>query len=180
MDNPIDSIAALAQQYEDNLPPVHLWNPDLNGDLDMRIDREGRWFYQGDEIRREGLVKLFSSIIKQEDDDYFLVTPVEKWRITVEVAPFLIVSIRQESDQLIFRTNVGNEFALSSAEHPLHVLDGGDGSPQPIVKAQRQLDALLSRSVFYELVEMADIRSSESGDILVVKSGTDEFLLGDC
>ena len=78
------------------LPPIHLWNPDFCGDIDMEIKRNGQWFYMGTPIGRAPLVKLFSSVMRREDDDcYYLVTPVEKVRIRVEDAPFLITLVEQ-------------------------------------------------------------------------------------
>jgi hypothetical protein len=93
------------------LPPVHLWNPPFCGDLDMRIARDGTWFYLGTPIGRFELVKLFSSILKREEGKYFLVTPVEKVGITVDDAPFVAVDFeaRGEGDaqELHFTTHVG-------------------------------------------------------------------------
>ncbi len=60
------------------LPPVHLWNPDFCGDIDMRIARDGTWYYLGTPIGRKPMVRLFSTIIRRDGDDYFLITPVER------------------------------------------------------------------------------------------------------
>ncbi|MEL6960684.1 MAG: DUF1285 domain-containing protein, partial [Pseudomonadota bacterium] len=84
------------------MPPVDQWNPPFCGDLDMRIARDGTWFYQGTPIGRPGLVKLFASIIRKDGDAYFLVTPVEKVGITVEDAPFVAVDFDRVSDGLRF------------------------------------------------------------------------------
>ena len=78
------------------LPPVHLWNPPFCGDLDMRIARDGRWFYEGSPITRPAMVRLFSTILKREGEEYFLVTPVEKYRIAVDDAPFVAVDFDVE------------------------------------------------------------------------------------
>ncbi|MGA1233172.1 MAG: DUF1285 domain-containing protein, partial [Lutimaribacter sp.] len=86
-----DSIAAsarAAQKSGKSLPPVHLWNPPFCGDLDIRIARNGMWYYLGTPIGRPELVRLFSTILRKDGDAYFLVTPVEKVGITVEDAPF--------------------------------------------------------------------------------------------
>ena len=90
-------------------PPVHLWNPPFCGDIDMRIARDGTWFYQGTPIGRAPLVKLFSGILKKEGDRYFLVTPVEKVGIAVDDAPFVAVDFEVEGsgrDQQIGRAHV--------------------------------------------------------------------------
>jgi hypothetical protein len=83
--------AARAAEKQGKLPPVHLWNPPFCGDLDMEIRRDGTWFYEGTPIGRKPLVRLFSTILKREDDKFFLVTPVEKVGIRVEDAPFVAV-----------------------------------------------------------------------------------------
>jgi len=80
-----ESLASAAKAAsKKGLPPVHLWNPPFCGDLDMRIARDGTWFYLGTPIGRKPLVKLFSSILRKDGDDYFLVTPVEKVGIKVD------------------------------------------------------------------------------------------------
>src|ERR1700709_46350 len=92
------------------LPPVHLWNPPFCGDLDMRIAKDGTWFYQGTPIGRPALVRLFSTILKREDGKHFLVTPVEKVGIRVDDAPFLAVEMQKQDEAqgrlLRFRSNV--------------------------------------------------------------------------
>src|SRR6185437_3453452 len=104
------------------LPPVHLWNPPFCGDLDMRIARDGIWFYMGTPIGRPALVRLFSTILKREDDKYFLVTPVEKVGIRVDDAPFLAVEMVKETGKgglsLRFRTNV-DDWVACDVSHRL-------------------------------------------------------------
>ena len=39
-------------------------------------------------------MRLFASVLKREDEKYFLVTPVEKVGIVVEDAPFLAVEMQ--------------------------------------------------------------------------------------
>ncbi len=178
-DNLFQSIAQMEEDYQASLPPVHLWNPELSGDLDMRIDREGRWFYQGGEIHRAAMVKMFSRILKREGDDFFLVTPVEKWRIQVDVAPFLMTDFTIVKDDdaysegILLTTNVGNEVLLNQ-DHPLWVDTAEDGSPLPMVMVRDGLPGLLSRSVYYRLVEHA---REQDGHFYVISVG-ERFLLG--
>lgn len=169
----ITSIAQLQKQYENNLPPVENWNPALNGDLDIRIDREGRWFHQGGEIKRAAMIRMFSSILRREGDDYYLLTPVEKWRICVEVAPFLMTEVRVETpetaDQLIvFKTNVGNEVLLGQ-DNPLWFTESDRGEQLPMIEVRSGLPGLLSRSVFYELVE--NVAEEEGGRYFLKSCG---------
>ncbi|WP_343866616.1 DUF1285 domain-containing protein [Caenispirillum bisanense] len=129
------------------------------GDLDMRIDRNGTWFYHGSPIGRKELVRLFSTVLKREDDgSYWLETPVEKGRIIVEDAPFLAVEMEAEgagrNRRIRFRTNVDDWVTLDD-DHPLRVEhDGETGEPSPYVLVRPGLEARINRPVFYELVEM--------------------------
>jgi len=140
------------------LPPVHLWDPPFCGDLDMRIARDGTWFYLGTPIGRPGLVRLFSSILKREGDAYFLVTPVEKVGITVEDAPFVAVDFvvdgQDTAQVLTFETHVG-DVVKAGPEHPIRVeRDVETGEPSPYVMVRAGLEALIDRKSFYRLVDL--------------------------
>lgn len=140
------------------LPPVHLWNPPFCGDIDMRIARDGTWFYQGSRIQRPELVRLFSSILKREGDAFFLVTPVEKVGITVEDAPFVAVDFTVagdgEAQAVTFETHVGDT-VNADADHPIRVeLDPASGEPAPYVMVRDGLEALIDRKSFYRLVDI--------------------------
>ena len=140
------------------LPPVHLWNPPFCGDLDIRIARDGTWFYLGTPIGRPELVKLFASILKKEGEDYFLVTPVEKVGITVDDAPFVAVDFEATGagqDQVLrFETQTG-DFTEAGAEAPIRVeRDPETGEPSPYVLVRANLEALIDRKSFYRLVDI--------------------------
>ncbi|KFI33040.1 hypothetical protein CG51_15895 [Haematobacter missouriensis] len=164
-----------AQGGKKGLPPVHLWNPPFCGDLDMRIARDGTWFYRGTPIGRPELVRLFSSILKLEDGKYFLVTPGEKVGITVDDAPFVAVDFERDGagkDQnLTFTTQVG-DIAAAGEEHPIRVVrDPASGEPSPYVHIRRGLEALIDRKSFYRLVEIATVEEWEGEDWLGLWSG---------
>jgi hypothetical protein len=140
------------------LPPVHLWNPPDCGELDIRIARDGTWFYLGTPIGRPELVRLFSTILRKDDDRYVLVTPVEKVGITVDDAPFVAVDFMvetQEDEQVLtFETNVGDS-TVAGPEHPIRVdRDPDTGEPSPYVHVRAGLEALIDRKSFYRLVEI--------------------------
>ncbi len=140
------------------LPPVHLWNPPFCGDLDMRIARDGRWFYLGTPIGRPEMVKLFSTILRKDGEDYFLVTPVEKVGITVDDAPFVAVDFETSGtgrDQVLtFETNVGDK-VTAGPDAPLRVVrDPDTGEPSPYVLVRANLEALIDRKSFYRLVDI--------------------------
>jgi hypothetical protein len=138
--------------------PVHLWNPPFCGDLDIRIARDGTWFYLGTPIGRPALVKLFSNILKLEEGKYYLVTPVEKVGITVEDAPFVAVDFdvtgTGEAQELTFLTQVGDRVVAGPA-HALRVVrDAVTGEPSPYVMIRAGLEALIDRKSFYRLVDL--------------------------
>ena len=165
------------------LPPIDKWNPPDCGDIDMRIAVDGTWFYLGTPIGRPALVRLFSTILKREADGrYVLVTPVEKVGLKVEDAPFVAVRVDAEGQgreqQLNFMTNVGDA-VFAGPEHPLRVeFRGSEREPRPYLHVRGRLEALVSRAVFYELVELAEERATASGRELGVWSGGAFFSLG--
>jgi hypothetical protein len=136
------------------LPPVHLWNPPFCGDLDIRIARDGTWFYLGTPIGRPALVKLFSSILKKEAGKYYLVTPVEKVGIQVDDAPFVAVDVDHRDGDLHFTTQVGDTM-IAGPDHPIRVeRDPETGEPSPYVLVRSNLEALIDRKSFYRLVDL--------------------------
>jgi hypothetical protein len=141
------------------LPPVHLWNPAHCGDSDMRIAPDGTWFHQGSPIGRRELVKLFSTILRREADGGFvLVTPAEKLDILVDDAPFVAVEATTEGQgrdrQIIFRTNT-DDLVAAGRDHVLRIETAADGTPRPYLHIRAGLEALVNRSVFYELADLA-------------------------
>ena len=170
----LDDIAELLKN-QPGKPPVEKWHPPLSGDIDITISSDGRWFHEGGEIKRHPLVKLFASILRREEDgEYYLVTPVEKWRIQVEEYPLQIIDSEVAADRIVLKSNV-DEWLLLGAEHPLVVsTDAGTNEPIPRVTVDRGLEAKLNRSVFYRLVEQAE----EEGGELWLGSDGHRFSLG--
>ena len=165
-----DSLASAAQGFAKRGPaPVHLWNPDFCGDLDMRIARDGTWFYLGTPIGRLPLVKLFSGILKREGEDYFLVTPVEKVGIKVEDVPFIAVDFELANGILTFETNVGDHVALG-AHHPMRLEHNEKGEPAPYINVRANLEARIDRKSFYRLVELATTHMHKGEQWLGVSS----------
>lgn len=140
---------------------MHLWDPPYCGELDIVIKRDGSWVHEGKPIRRAAMVRLFSSVLKLEDDgSYYLVTPVEKVKISVEDCPFVVLEMdvdgAGESQQLRFTTNTG-ETVTAGAKHQLTVATNPEtGEPHPVLHIRSGLNALLNRAVFYRLVDLAE------------------------
>ncbi len=161
-------MAELERVKGKGLPPVHLWHPDVVTKIDMRVHADGTWYYMGSPIERRRLVRLFSTVLRREGEQYFLVTPVEKCLIEVEDAPFQAVLLevmgQGKSQQLKFTTNMAEE-VIVDADHPLRFeIDSATGEPSPYVLVRDSLEARLNRSVYYHLAELvvSDIPSFES------------------
>jgi len=151
-----------------DLPPIDQWHPPLSGSLDILIKRNGQWLYQGDPMERDAVVRMFSTILRKEDDgEYYLVTPVEKVRIQVEDAPFVAIGLRKEGSgreqSLYITTNVGDEVRID-AQHPLRIqVDPESQEPAPYVLVRGRLEALLSRAVYYELATLVEEMPDQGG-----------------
>jgi len=179
----LEGIAQAAKQAPGRgLPPVHLWNPAHCGEIDIVIKKDGSWIHEGGRIGREALVRLFSTVLRKDPDGIYLVTPVEKMKITVEDAPFVAVRVDRVKNEdggedLRFLTNVGDE-VVAGPDNAIRVETDGEGEPRPYLHVRRGLEALISRPVFYELVEMAQARDTPQGPRLGVGSGGAWFDLG--
>lgn len=164
------------------LPPVHLWNPPFCGDLDMRIAFDGTWFYLGTPIGRPALVRLFSTVLKREQGKYFLVTPVEKVGIRVDDAPFLAVEmIKDQTEQgtrLRFRTNV-DDWVECDAAHRLRFEPAEAGGLAPYLHVRADLWAKLTRTLYYDLVDIAEERMVDGAMKFGVASGGEFFAMAD-
>ena len=154
--------------------PVHLWNPPYCGDLDIRIASDGTWYYLGTPIGRPALVRLFASVLKRENDRYFLVTPVEKIGIRVDDAPFQAVEFELEGEgpnrALVFRTNVDDIVRCDSDHNLRFEPETGTGGIKPYLHVRRDLWARVTRAVFLELVEIGEVREIEGKRMFGVAS----------
>ena len=170
----LQSVNSIEEKY----PPVHLWNPDLCEGVEMRIDREGNWFYKDSIIGRKTLKVLFSRILKLEQGNYYLVTPVEKVPVIVDLAPYMIVDYEIDSEQknIILKTNLDLSIPLDN-EHKLELRKIGDENI-PFVHVRNNIEGFISRSVYYSLIDIALKQDGDSSDRLILKSFDCNFNLG--
>jgi len=171
----LNSVNSIKEKY----PPVHLWNPDLCQGVEMNIDREGNWFYQGSIIGREKLKILFSRILKFEKGNYYLVTPVEKILVNVDIAPYMIIDYEVDSqkEKIILKTNLDLSIPLDK-EHIMELKKIGD-ELIPFVQVRDNIEGFVSRSVYYSLIEIAISQGSSSSNKLTLKSFDHVFNLGE-
>ncbi|MCV0423893.1 MAG: DUF1285 domain-containing protein [Roseibium sp.] len=180
MPDGLKALMSRADAQDKSSPPVEKWNPPFCGDLDIRIARDGTWYYLGSPIGREALVKLFASVLrKDEDGKHYLVTPVEKIGITVDDAPLLAVEMAVEDagekQVLTVRTNLGDLVAIG-AEHPLRFEKEPDsGGLKPYVHIRGRLEALFTRALMYQLADMIAEHKDEDGSRMGIWSGGTYF-----
>jgi hypothetical protein len=141
-------------------PPVEKWDPPYCGDIGMAIRSDGTWFYAGSPIGRMALVKLFASVLRKDaDGKHYLVTPAEKVDVKVADAPFLAVEMEVRNpgpgQDLVFRTNV-DDIVSASPSHPLRFArEAGSDGLKPYILVRGRLEALVTRALYYDLVEIA-------------------------
>jgi len=176
MKAPLESLAGqvVARRNFDS-PPLHLWHPALSGDIPISIDTQGTWYHDEVRIERESLVLLFASILRREEDgEYYLVTPSEKWRVVVESHPLLVTDINVlelAGMQVLEATlSTGRRFVVSE-QHPLF-LDSALGDIAAL-SLPYGLTAICSRPAWYRLVDLAEPRDGS----LILRSGTFELEL---
>ena len=171
----LEALLAAAAQGK-GPPPVERWNPPYCGDIGLKIAPDGTWFYQGSPIGRKPLVKLFSSVLRRDDDDrHYLVTPVEKVDVAVADAPFLAVEMEVKGNgraqELLFRTNV-DDIVRCGPDHGLRFAEEAvAGGLKPYLLVRGRLEALVTRALYYDLVELAAVEPQTGGEMLGIWSG---------
>jgi hypothetical protein len=166
----------LAAAAGDHPPPVDLWDPPYCGDIGLAIKADGTWFYQGSPIGRKPLVRLFARVLRRDADGrHYLVTPVEKVDVAVADAPFLAVEMQRDGEgraqRLTFRTNV-DDIVVCGPERPLRfAVEPAAGGLKPYLKVRGRLEALLTRSLYYDLVALAVEEPRDGRPALGVWSG---------
>ena len=178
----LESLIGRAGGKEKGLPPVEKWEPEFCGDLDMVIKRDGTWFYMGTPIGRHALARLFSSVLrKDEDGKTYLVTPVEKIGIEVEDVPFIAIAMQQTGEgkdqELVFETNVG-DIVRAGNDNQLRFAKEGEDKLKPYLHIRHGLEARLSRPVYYELANLAQPENEQPEAAIGIWSGGCFFPIG--
>ena len=168
------SLNRLFEQLESSHhAPTERWDPPYCGEMPLVIKENGDWEYQHSKIDRQRLVNLFASVLVHEDGDYYLVTPVEKLKITVEDAPFIVTEwqrVEVDGKQAIqVATNIDERYILSERV-PLKVVN-----QIPYVCLPRGMTAKVHRNVYYQWVALAELSSQNE---CVIHSAGQAFVLG--
>ena len=178
----LEQILSAIESHESIRADRRHWNPRQQGEIDIRIAADGNWFHEGRRFQRDAMVKLFAGILRREDSDYYLVTPVEKLRIQVDDAPFVANRVDRVDDNgqtaIVFTINTGERIVVDTA-HAIRVdIDVETHEPRPYVHFRDGLEALISRSAFFDLLNLAHEFTRDGGRYLAVTSMGQEFELG--
>ncbi len=158
---------------------IKKWNPKYCGDIDMRIASDGTWFYCGSPINRKKLVKLFSSILINENNKYFLITPVEKVGIIVDDAPFIANDFEKITENnksyLVFFTNIDETIVLSK-KNPFRIsINDKTQEPSPYIMVRKNIEAKIDRKSFYRLLDLAEYSLVKGQEWLGIHSDSTFF-----
>ena len=157
-------------------PPVHLWQPERQGEIDIVIQRDGSWLHEGGLIKREALVKLFSSVLWYEDGKHYLKTPAEKLKITVEATPFLMTQLTVQhantSQQTLVLTSSYGDVIIVGEENQLSIDNSIiKGQEVPLVGIRYGMAGRLTSSILHELADLGEVVSDTNYDYLRLNSG---------
>ncbi|MBC7750476.1 MAG: DUF1285 domain-containing protein [Candidatus Saccharibacteria bacterium] len=169
-------------------PPLEKWNPTYCGEMDLVIRANGEWWHEGVRMTREPLIKLFATVLWREVDDdsdrYYLKTPVEKIQIQVEDAPLLVVDVTQVVDDgltYIRCTTKTGDVVIANTEHRIEMRifnQNGVHEVRPYIRIRRNLDALIHRNAFYHLIGWSELQPKDGGEVMILQSGQEQFVLG--
>lgn len=171
----LEKILASIDQQADKLPPVMQWQPTVEGKIDIHIDHNMQWTHEGGVFERHALVKLFSTILRKEGEQYYLVTPVEKLAIQVDDVPFKIIAMLEKGDDIYLITNTEDKLRLDVTRD--WQLRDYQGVNVPYVKVRDALYARVDRAVFYQMVDRAKEVHQANKASYVIESAGQQFVL---
>ena len=174
------SISKITKSLESSkdikFPPVHLWNPEVCIGQQISINREGEWFYNKSIIKNQKLVNLFASVLRKDDDEYFLVTPSEKVPVEVEIAPYMIIDFKLNNNIIELTTNLNYSFELEQQDS-MRLIDV-EGTTLPLIKVRDELEGFFSRSVYYKIIDFALETNHVDNGILLLESNSNFYPVG--
>ena len=172
----ITKIANDLQGQRKKFPPVNEWNPELCEGQEFFINREGDWFYNNSPIKNNKLVNLFSTVLRKDSEDYYLVTPVEKVLVRVDLAPYKIIDFKINDKSIIPQTNLNYDFELSDVNTTKLIKD--NNTSIPIVNVRNNIEGFFNRNTYYKLVDWALDRNFIENNFLFLPSNNLNHIIG--
>ncbi len=172
------SISKIQKNLEgyNNFPPVELWNPALCEGQEFYIDREGEWFYNKSPIKNKKLLNLFSTVLRKDKNEYFLVTPVEKVPVKVELAPYKIIDFEINDEKVQLITNLNFQFILDKT-NTTRLINHND-SLIPLVNVRSNIEGFFNRNTYYKLVDLALEKQFIDNNFLYIPSNQINHIIG--
>tara|TARA_B100001029_G_scaffold66803_1_gene54262 strand:- start:921 stop:1451 length:531 start_codon:yes stop_codon:yes gene_type:complete len=172
------SISKIQKNLEgyNNFPPVELWNPALCEGQEFYIDREGEWFYNKSPIKNKKLLNLFSTVLRKDKNEYFLVTPVEKVPVKVELAPYKIIDFEVNDEKVQLITNLNFQFILDKT-NTTRLINHND-SLIPLVNVRSNIEGFFNRNTYYKLVDLALEKDFIDNNFLYIPSNQINHIIG--
>lgn len=172
------SISKIQKNLEgyNNFPPVELWNPALCEGQEFYIDREGEWFYNKSPIKNKKLLNLFSTVLRKDKNEYFLVTPVEKVPVKVELAPYKIIDFEVNDEKVKLITNLNFQFILDKT-NTTRLINHND-SLIPLVNVRSNIEGFFNRNTYYKLVDLALEKDFIDNNFLYIPSNQINHIIG--
>ena len=172
------SISKIQKNLEgyNNFPPVELWNPALCEGQEFYIDREGEWFYNKSPIKNKKLLNLFSTVLRKDKNEYFLVTPVEKVPVKVELAPYKIIDFEVNDEKVQLKTNLNFQFILDKT-NTTRLINHND-SLIPLVNVRSNIEGFFNRNTYYKLVDLALEKDFIDNNFLYIPSNQINHIIG--
>ena len=167
--------------HKRSIPPLDQWHPKHCGAMDLKVKANGEWWHEGQLIKRQSMIDLFSTVLWKEDGRFYLKTPVEQIEIEVEDEPLFVNSVEQiqlEGLHYIQLSTTTQDVVIVDQEHPIFMREF-DGELRPYVHVRFGINALIQRASFFHLVEMGELMENRQGEsILLLKSGNFNLQLG--
>ena len=167
--------------HKRSIPPLDQWHPKHCGAMDLKVKANGEWWHEGQLIKRQSMIDLFSTVLWKEGGKFYLKTPVEQIEIEVEDEPLFVNSVEQiqlEGLHYIQLSTTTQDVVIVDQEHPIFMREF-DGELRPYVHVRFGINALIQRASFFHLVEMGELMENRQGEsILLLKSGNFDLQLG--
>ena len=167
--------------HKRSIPLLDQFNPKHCGAMDLKVKANGEWWHEGQLIKRQALIELFSTVLWKEDGKFYLKTPVEQIEIEVEDEPLFVNQVDQveiEGKTYIQLTTTTHDIVIVDQEHPLFMREYS-GELRPYVHVRFGINALIQRSAFFHLIEMGQLLENDKNEtILTLQSGDFYLQLG--
>ena len=167
--------------HKRSIPPLVQWQPKHCGKMDLTVKANGEWWHEGQLIKRQALIELFSQVLWKEEGKFYLKTPVEQIEINVEDEPLLINQVDQveiEGKKYLQLSTPQQDVIIVDAEHPIFMREYA-GELRPYVHVRFGINALIQRHAFFHLIEYGELLENSQGEsVLSLQSGDFNLQLG--